>query len=131
MKLAARLYAWLRETADRALGGKGSSVAEQIKNDILLTEYHQLSQQIPVLYLTVAITTIAGAVAAQGNFPFAYRIVAPLLIVVVCSARMIVWLRRQGRAVTVAEASQHLRGTNFTVIGLAGFAGLWSMLALY
>ena len=131
MNLVASLYAWFRDAADKAFGGRGSGLAESIKNDILVTEYRQLGQQIPVLYLTVAITSIAAAVASQGDFPLAYRVVAPCLVVIVCTARLIVWMRRQGRAVTLAEAQRNLRGTSATTMGLAAFAGAWSVLSFY
>jgi diguanylate cyclase len=131
VNLVARLFGWFRDAADMAFGGKGAGIGEDIRNDILMTEYHQLGQQIPFLYLTVAMTSIAAAVASQGDFPLAYRFFAPALVVIVCSARLIVWSRRQGRMVTLAVAQQNLRGTSLTSIGLGGFAGAWSVFAFF
>jgi diguanylate cyclase len=127
----ADLYIWFRDVADRAFGGRGAGVSDLIKNDILMTEYRQLSRQIPVLYLTVVITSIAASVASQGDRPLAYRGIAPSIVVIVCAARLMVWFRRQGRTVTLAVAHQNLRETSLTSIGLGGFAGAWSVFSFY
>ncbi len=131
MNQLANLTAWFVDALDKLFGGRGASLSKKIKNDILMTEYLQLRQQLPALYLTVAITSMAAAVAAQGDFPLIYNLIVPGLIVTVCAARLIIWLRRRGRSVTSVEARRNLQGTNLTAIGLAGLGGMWCVLSFY
>jgi diguanylate cyclase len=127
----ANLYLKVRDVMDTLFGGKGSDLSRAVKNDILMTEYGQLRQQIPALYLTVAITSLAAATAAQGDFPLIFKVIAPALIMIACSVRLAIWLRRGHRSFTIQEAKRNLKGTNLTAIGLTSLSSAWSVLSFY
>ncbi len=108
----------------------GYQIPSRIADDLILLQFEQLRQLVPILYLTIAVNSVAGAVAAMGDFPLIYQLVFPAGLIVASGVRYLVWRNRKGK-VSPKLARRHLRTTFVISLFLSLLGGLWTTSAYY
>jgi diguanylate cyclase len=103
----------------------------EIREELTLAQYDQLRSLIPVLYLNTALVTVAGALAAQGDFPVIYQLFLPGLLILASAYRFVVWRKRRGQDIGLAKVRSHLRRTFIMTILLSLLGALWSVGSFY
>lgn len=115
-----------RQIWSRLNAALGLGVPEQFGDALTLLQHKRLQQLVPLLYLTIALTSSAAALAAQGRFPVAYKLVLPALLVIASSIRYFMWVMRRGSNPTLSVAKKHLRSTFLITIILCALGGYWT-----
>ncbi len=109
----------------------GLAVPPDVRDELTLAQYDQLRALIPILYLNTALVTVAGALAAQGDFPVVYQLILPALLILASAYRFLVWRKRRGEDIGIAKVRNHLRRTFVMTIALSLLGALWSVGAFY
>ena len=112
-------------------GWFGLSVPFTVRDELVLLQFERLRALVPVLYLTIAVNTLAGAAATQGDFPPLYQLAFPACLLFASAVRFFIWHRRRHDRATLASAQKHLRTTFFIAIILSLAGGFWSIASFY
>jgi diguanylate cyclase len=127
LKTRVKLQAYVIKALDRLFGGRRTIVLADVRNELLMTEYVQLRRQIPALYATIGVATIAVTTAVHDVEPSGYRIIAPALLTLVIFGRLVQWAQRRNRTVTIEEVRKHVKGITITAAALGALAGIWTL----
>lgn len=109
--------------------GAKSCDQKTLEDRLLLERYRRVGEMIPLLYLVVGINALATSLAAQGNFPIAYQLLLPGLMMVACLWRLLLWRKRQAVPCDAATAATRLRTSFVMVLCLSLVGGLWTLSA--
>lgn len=112
-------------------GWLGLTVPFAVRDELVLLQFDRLRALVPVLYLTIAVNTLAGAAATQGDFPPLYQLVLPACLLFASLVRFIIWHRRRHVSATLASARKQLRTTFVIAIILSLAGGFWSVASFY
>ena len=120
------------EKLDRRRKGRlSAAVSADPPEEFEQLQYQRLLAVVPLLYIAIAINTLASAVASQGDFPTLYQWVFPAILACASVVRFGIWWRRRSRPVSLEVARRHLRFVVLFAAVLGSFAGIWSVLAFF
>ncbi len=117
-------FAWLRHQHSRLV-----TVPPELQVEVELLQFARLSALVPLLYISIAVITLASAIASQGDFPVAYQLVLPGILLAASIIRMLVWSKRREAPVSLATAKKHLRTALVIAIVMSLLGGFWSVAA--
>lgn len=106
-------------------------VPTDLSDQLELLQYNRLMTLVPLLYVSIAVIILASAVASRGDFPFAYQMVLPGIMLAASLVRLLVWTKRRGQFVESEKARHYLRTTFLITVMLSAFGGIWSVMAFY
>ena len=109
----------------------GVEVPVAVRDELILLQFERLRALVPVLYLTIAVNTLAGAAATEGDFPPLYQLVLPACLLLASLVRFIIWHRRRHIPATLISAQKRLRTTFLIAIILSLIGGFWSMASFF
>jgi diguanylate cyclase (GGDEF)-like protein/PAS domain S-box-containing protein len=93
----------------------------------LREQYSSLQQQIPLLYLLMAINVGFLAIATAPDRSFGLSLVVPVFLSIVLAARTLTWVARRRREVTPSQIRKHLLGTIGMAALLSLLFGAWGL----
>jgi diguanylate cyclase len=127
LKTRIKPLAHASQAFDRLFGGRGENVSDEVRDELLRTEYTQLQRQIPALYATIAVANVATTAAIHYDSPTASWVIAPAILTLVIVVRLLLWFHRRGELARIEDVRKHLKGTTLTAFGLAALAGFWTL----
>jgi len=96
--------------------------------ELLKAQYRALSQQLPMMYLILMISTWAVAATHMAYAPAWLTIAVPLFMTVMSAVRVVLWAKSRGREPTTEMATRALGRTNrLSIVIAVGFVA-WSLL---
>ena len=99
---------------------------EEPASDALVREqFANLTKQIPLMYLLMAINTAFLAAVASQSMPAFVSLVIPGVLTAISAVRGAVWFARRGHVISVARMRRHMRFTIFTAATLSFLYGSW------
>jgi len=101
-------------------------VPVRLRDAVIDLQHHRLHDILPVMCLTLAVNTIAMALAVQGELPL-WQQLAPPLLVIATTLVLLVCVGLRPRTCDTRGAFRQLRRTTFAAAGLGLVAGLWSV----
>lgn len=97
------------------------------KPEILLAQYRALQRQVPLLYAMLMVNAAAVSYTHYDSTPRSLTVSLLLPLIVICTIRLIVWVRRRGVETTAEEAIRQLRKTIVLAGILAAAHIAWSL----
>jgi diguanylate cyclase len=107
----------------------GLGVPDGFADVLTLLQHDRLQKLVPLLYLTIALNSFAGALAAQGDFPLVFQLIFPAIMIFASIVRYFMWKSRRGKTPTLFEARKQLRSTFYVALLLNVFGGYWTLAA--
>lgn len=100
-------------------------IPTEIEGELVQLQFAHLRSLIPLLYVAVALIVFLSGLAARGDFPIAYQLAFPSLMISASVIRFFVWRRRRNKNIPLEQVRKHLRNTLFTTIMLSLIAAFW------
>lgn len=98
-----------------------------LKPEIILAQYRALQRQVPLMYALLMVNASAVSYTHYDSTPRSLTVSLLLPLIVVCTIRLIVWIRRRGAETTAEEAIKQLRKT-IVLAGILSAAHIaWSL----
>lgn len=97
------------------------------KPEILLAQYGALQRQVPLLYALLMVNAAAVSYTHYDSTPRRLTVSFLLPLIVICTIRLIVWVRRRGVKTTAEDAIRQLRKTIILAGILAAAHIAWSL----
>lgn len=97
------------------------------KPELLLAQYRALQRQVPLLYVLLMVNAAAVSYTHYDSTPRSLTVALLLPLIVICTIRLTVWLRRRGTETTAEEATRQLRKTIVLAGILASAHIAWSL----
>jgi diguanylate cyclase (GGDEF)-like protein len=102
-------------------------VPASVSDALAVKQYEQLRELVPVLYLTIAVVSIAAGLAARQNLSWLYQIALPGILTIVSIHRYFAWRKRGLGDITPSIARTHLQSILFAAVPMAILGGMAGM----
>lgn len=104
-------------------------VPREVRDEFAVLSYEKLRGQVPFLYLVVLMIIGSAAFASLGDLSLVLQAGVPAVLAALCLYRLLVWMRRMNRKVSVEQARKLARRSGIIAPCIMAFASLWCLLA--
>jgi len=104
-------------------------VPDEVRDAYALMQYERLAQQVSGLYAALVVIVMAAMAGADTKASALVRFGIPMLVAIVCVARMVIWARRPARLDNGEEARTQVRHARLFSATIAAISSVWCISA--
>ena len=99
----------------------------EVKLALMRAQSAALSRQIPLLYSILTVDAASACFTFAGKAPWQWAILFPAILILGCTIRMVIWIRRRDDNASGATLERRFVGTTVLAVVLAILFVIWTL----
>lgn len=104
-----------------------AAVPTDVRDDLALMRFAHLRTQMPLLFVTIIGVVIVASRAATPDAPLHIKVGLPFILVGLCAARLVWWLRTSGGSTTAVRARRYIALSPYVTAAVCTVAAAWTL----